>query len=87
MVHRLDKGYGTHLDSIGELYAIREIEMTYQAGKVVPSLTLQFLWTSKSLDIFDIGEKMVGVRSYDYEDKDWYKCISSFVLLEMTDET
>ena len=30
---------------------------------------------------------MVGVRSYDYEDKDWYKSISPFVLLEMPDET
>lgn len=61
--------------------------MTYQAGKVVSSLALQFLWTSKSLDIFDIGEEMVGVRSYDYEDKDWYKSISPFIPLEMPDET
>ena len=61
--------------------------MTYQAGKVVSSLTLQFLWTPKSLDIFDIGEEMIGVRSYYHEDKDWYERISPFVLLEMPDET
>jgi hypothetical protein len=63
------------------------VDIAYQARKVVSSLALQFLWTSKSLDIFDIGEEIVGVRSYDYEDKDRYKCISPFILLEMPDET
>jgi len=63
------------------------VGITYQAGKVIPSLALQFLWTSKSLDIFDIREEMFGVRSYDYEDKDRYKCISPFILLEMPDKT
>ena len=63
------------------------MRITYQAGKVISGLALQFLWTSKSLDIFDIGEEMVGVRSYDYEDKDRYKCISPFVLFEMPDKT
>jgi len=63
------------------------VEITYQAGEVVSSFALQFLWTSKSLDIFDIGEEMVWVRPYDYEDKDRYKGISPFILLEMPDET
>ena len=30
---------------------------------------------------------MVGVRSYGHEDKDRYKCISPFILLEMPDKT
>ena len=63
------------------------MRVTYQAGKVISSLALQSLWASKSLDIFNIGEEMVGVRSYDYEDKDRYKCISPFILLEMPDKT
>ena len=73
MVHCFDKGHGTHLEVQVRYMQPERVRITHQAGKVISGLALQFLWTSKSLDIFDIGEEMFGVRSYDYEDKDRYK--------------